>query len=74
VTIKFPECPQICRIEQRCVTTCLCYVLRVGEANKAVVAKQWQCYTSVRFRPGGKMSDRSNSELALLFGNIGKVT
>jgi hypothetical protein len=33
-------------------------VLCVGEANKAVVAKQWQCYTSVCFRPGGKMSDR----------------
>jgi hypothetical protein len=47
-------------------------VLCVGEANKAVVAKQWQCYTSVCFRPGG-MSDRSNSEPALLFGNIGKV-
>jgi hypothetical protein len=26
--------------------------------NKAVVAKQWQCYTSVCFRPGGKMGDR----------------
>jgi hypothetical protein len=35
------------------------YVLCVGEANKSVVAKQWQCYTSVCFRPGGKMSDRS---------------
>jgi hypothetical protein len=33
-------------------------VLCVGEANKAVVAKQWQCYTGVCFRPGGKMSDR----------------
>jgi hypothetical protein len=33
-------------------------VLCVGEAYKAVVAKQWQCYTSVYFRPGGKMSDR----------------
>jgi hypothetical protein len=33
-------------------------VLCVGEANKAVVAKQWQCYTSVCFRPGRKMSDR----------------
>jgi hypothetical protein len=33
-------------------------VLCVGEANKAVVAKQWQCYTSVCFRPGGKMSNR----------------
>jgi hypothetical protein len=32
--------------------------LCVGEANKAVVAKQWQCYTSVCFHPGGKMSDR----------------
>jgi hypothetical protein len=32
--------------------------LCIGEANKAVVAKQWQCYTSVCFRPGGKMSDR----------------
>jgi hypothetical protein len=34
-------------------------VLCVGEANKAVVAKRWQCYTSVCFRPGGKMCDRS---------------
>jgi hypothetical protein len=33
-------------------------ILCVGEANKAVVAKQWQCYTSVCFRPGGKKSDR----------------
>jgi hypothetical protein len=33
-------------------------VLCVGEANKTVVAKQWQCYTSVFFRPGGKMSNR----------------
>jgi hypothetical protein len=49
-------------------------VLCVGEANKAVVAKQWQCYTSVCFHPGEKMSKRSNSEPALLFGNIGKVT
>jgi hypothetical protein len=32
--------------------------LCVGEANKAVVAKQWQYYTSVCFRPGGKISDR----------------
>jgi hypothetical protein len=32
--------------------------LCVGEANKAVVAKQWQCYASVCFRPGGKISDR----------------
>jgi hypothetical protein len=32
--------------------------LCVGEANKAVVAKQWQYYTSVCFCPGGKMSDR----------------
>jgi hypothetical protein len=32
-------------------------VLCVGEENKAVVANQWQCYTSVCFRPGGKMSD-----------------
>jgi hypothetical protein len=32
--------------------------LCVGDANKAVVAKQWQCYTSICFRPGGKMSDR----------------
>jgi hypothetical protein len=36
---------------------CIC-VLCVGEANMAVVAKQWQCYTSVCFRSGGKMSDR----------------
>jgi hypothetical protein len=34
------------------------YVLCAGEANKAVVANQWQCYTSVCFRPGGKMGDR----------------
>jgi hypothetical protein len=33
-------------------------VLCVGEANKAVVANQWQCYTSVCSGPGGKMSDR----------------
>jgi hypothetical protein len=33
-------------------------ILCVGEANEAVVAKQWQCYTTVCFRPGGKMSDR----------------
>jgi hypothetical protein len=52
---------------------CSC-VLCVGDANKAVVAKQWQCYTSVCFRPGEKMSDRSNSEPTLLFGNIGEVT
>jgi hypothetical protein len=32
--------------------------LCVGEVNKAVAAKQWQCYTGVCFRPGGKMSDR----------------
>jgi hypothetical protein len=30
----------------------------VGEANKAVVAKQWQCYTRLCFRPGRKMSNR----------------
>jgi hypothetical protein len=30
----------------------------VGEANKAAAAKQWQCYISMCFRPGGKMSDR----------------
>jgi hypothetical protein len=39
----------------RCVCGC---VLCVGETNKAVVAKQWQCYTSMCFRPGGKMSYR----------------
>jgi hypothetical protein len=51
------------------------FVLCVSEANKAAVAKQWQCYTSVSFRLGGKTSDRSNnSEPALLVGNIGKVT
>jgi hypothetical protein len=33
-------------------------VLCVGEANKAVVAKHWQCYTSVCFRPSGKKSDK----------------
>jgi hypothetical protein len=33
-------------------------VLCVGEENKAEVTKQWQCYTSVCFRPSGKMSDR----------------
>jgi hypothetical protein len=32
--------------------------LCVGEANKAAIAKQWQCYTSFFFRPGGKMSDK----------------
>jgi hypothetical protein len=30
----------------------------VGEANKAVVVKQWQCYTIARFHPSRKMSDR----------------
>jgi hypothetical protein len=49
-------------------------VLCVGELKKAAVAKQWQCHTSVCFCPCGKMSDRSKSEPALLFGNIGKVT
>jgi hypothetical protein len=39
----------------RCVCGC---ILCVGEANKAVAAKQWQCYTSVYFRPGRKMSVR----------------
>jgi hypothetical protein len=33
-------------------------ILCVGGANKAVVGKQWQYYTSVCFRPSGKMSDR----------------
>jgi hypothetical protein len=32
--------------------------LCVGEASKAVVAKQWQCYTNVCLRPGEKISDR----------------
>jgi hypothetical protein len=32
-------------------------VLCLGEANKAVVAKQWQCYTSMCFRSSRKMSD-----------------
>jgi hypothetical protein len=32
--------------------------LCVGEENKAVVAKQWQYYTSVCFHLGRKMSDR----------------
>jgi hypothetical protein len=32
--------------------------LCVGEVNKAVVAKLWQCYTSVCFRPGENISDR----------------
>jgi hypothetical protein len=36
---------------------CGCF-LCVGEANKAVAAKQWQCYTSAHFHPSGKMSDR----------------
>jgi hypothetical protein len=54
-------------------SVCGC-ILCVGEANKAVVAKQWQCYTSVCFCPSGEFSDRLNSEPALLFGNIGKVT
>jgi hypothetical protein len=54
-------------------------VLCVGEANKAVVAKQWQCYTSVCFRPGGKMSDRlleqRNTVKVRLSGNssVGKI-
>jgi hypothetical protein len=65
VTIKFLKCTHICRIiasEQKLSSSVLrrvygC-VLCVGEANKAVVAKQWQCYTSVCFCPSGKMSDR----------------
>jgi transposase len=32
--------------------------LCVGEENKAVVTKQWQCYTRVCFHPGEKTSDR----------------
>jgi hypothetical protein len=32
--------------------------LCVGEANKAIVVKQWQCYTNVFSHPGRKMSDR----------------
>jgi hypothetical protein len=43
------------RTKQRRVTTCLW--LCVGEANKAVVAKQWQCYTSVCFRSGEKKNE-----------------
>jgi hypothetical protein len=35
-----------------------CCILCVGEANKAVVVKWCQCYTSVYFRPSAKMSDR----------------
>jgi hypothetical protein len=38
-------------------------VLCVGEANKAVVAKQWQCYISVCYHPGRKMSDRLLEQL-----------
>jgi hypothetical protein len=41
--------------KQRHITTCLWLRLCVGEVNKAVVAKQWQCYTSVCFRPSGSM-------------------
>jgi hypothetical protein len=44
-------------MQQRVRRVCGC-VLCVGEANEAVVAKQWQCYTSVCFRPGEKISDR----------------
>jgi hypothetical protein len=44
--------------KQRCLRHVCGYVSCVGEANKEVVAKQWQCYISVCFRPGGKMSDR----------------
>jgi hypothetical protein len=33
-------------------------VLCVGEANKAIITKQWQCYTSVCLSPSGKMNDR----------------
>jgi hypothetical protein len=32
--------------------------LYVGEANKAVIAKQWQWNTSICFHPSEKMSDR----------------
>jgi hypothetical protein len=43
----------------------------VAEANKAVVAKKWQCYTSVCFCPGGKMSDRL-LEQRKFFAKLGK--
>jgi hypothetical protein len=44
--------------KQRHVTTCLWLRLVCWWSNKAVVAKQWQCYTSMCFHPSGKMSDR----------------
>jgi hypothetical protein len=50
VTMKFLECPHKQRVLRR---VCGC-VLCVGEANEAAVAKRWQCYASVWFRPGGK--------------------
>jgi hypothetical protein len=48
----------------------------VGEANKAVVAKQWQCYTSVCFHPGRKMSDRLlEQRINIMFcAELGKST
>jgi hypothetical protein len=36
----------------------MCLWLSLGDANKTVVAKQWQCYTNVCFRRSRKMSDR----------------
>jgi hypothetical protein len=41
--------------------------LCVGAANKAVVAKQWQYYTSVCFHPGGNMSDRLLEQCIIKF-------
>jgi hypothetical protein len=52
---RIPSEQQLSSAVLRSVCGC---VLCVGEAKKAVVAKQWQCYTSVCLRLGGKMSDR----------------
>jgi hypothetical protein len=50
-------------------------VLCVGEANKVVVAKHWQCYTSVCFCPGRKKSNRLLEQCIIKFcAKLGKST
>jgi hypothetical protein len=50
-------------------------ILCVTEENKAIVAKQWQCYTSVCFCPGRKMSDRLLEQCINIkfYAKLGKV-
>jgi hypothetical protein len=61
--------------ELNCHTSCL-WIRPTCHVNKAQgpLMRSSGSGTQAVFRPGGKMSDRSNSEPALLFGNIGKVT